>query len=809
MRSLGDEVGAILRGLRARPGFALAVVGALALGIGANAAIFSLMNALLLRPLPFPDSDRLVALWSAGPGRDREPFSIPDLVDVRERARAFEQVAAFGSWGANLTDGAVPERLQGLWSSPGFFGLLRVELALGRGPDPREERAGGTRVAVLGHGLWQRQFGGDPAVLGRTIHLNGEAFTVIGILPERFVLTGRTVDVIVPLVLDADPRRGNRVAAFVRPLARLRAGHTAAEAQAEATVIAEQLRIEHPDSNATRAAVTVTALRDEVVGRVRPMVLALQCAVSLVLLIGSVNLALVLLTRTLGRRGELAVRATLGASEGRLLRLVVGEGLLLAGAAGVVGLLLAPVFLQVLLAMGPPDLPRRAEIGIDPRVAGFALGLSLLAGLLTSLVSALAVRRGFPGGADASRRVTAGAGSVARRLLVAFEVGLSVVLLVGALLLVKSLARLHGVDPGFDPDRLLVARLTLPRDRYSSPAALAGFYDRFAPRLRSLPGVDAVAAASFVPLTEWRATVEIEAVSRPPADPRDRPTAHYRMVSPGYLAAMRIPLLRGRDFEATDAAGGAPVALLSRSLAAKLLGDEDPIGQAVAMDDAGNPLRKVLVVGVVGDVKDYGLEAATTDAVYVALPQIPPSVAVWLANNMLFVARTSADPDALAGSVRRELAGLDPEVPVTTRSMEEAFRRNLGPRRFNLFLVEVFALCALLLAASGTYAVNAQAVARRTRELGVRIALGARADQVLRMVIAQGLGPVMVGLVGGLLAAAGLLRFARGLLYDVSPHDPAAVAGGAVLLGAVALAAIFVPARRATRVHPAAALRSE
>jgi predicted permease len=488
---------------------------------------------------------------------------------------------------------------------------------------------------------------------------------------------------------------------------------------------------------------------------------------------------------------------------------VVGEGLLLAGAAGLVGLLAAPVFLQGLLAIGPPDLPRRAEIGIDPRVAGFAIGLSLLTGLLASLVSALAVRRGFPGGGDASRRIAAGAGGLARRLLVAFEVALSVVLLAGALLLMKSLVRLHAVDPGFDPDRLLIARLTLPRDRYRTPAALAGFYDRFAPRLRSLPGVDAVAAASFVPLTEWRATVEIEAAGRPPADPRDRPIAHYRMISPGYLAAMRIPLLRGRDFEPTDAEGGAPVALLSRSLAAKLLGSDDPVGQAVAMDDAGSPLRRVVVVGVVGDVKDYGLEAATTDAVYVALPQIPPSVAVWLANNMLFVARTSADPGPVAVSVRSELAGLDPEVPVVTRSMEEAFRRNLGPRRFNLFLVEAFALCALLLAASGTYAVSAQAVARRTRELGVRIALGARADQVLRMVLAQGLGPVASGLALGLLAAAGLLGFARGLLYEVSPRDPAALAGGAALLGAVALAAILVPARRATRVDPAAALRAE
>jgi putative ABC transport system permease protein len=784
----------------------------LGLAIGANTAIFSLVRGILLRPLPFAEPDRLVALWSTGRDRGRDPFAIPDYLDIQERTHALCAVGATGNWSANITTDGEPERRPALWSTPGTFALLGVRPILGRTPLAEEERGGGPRVVLLGHSLWRRRFGGDAAVLGRKIVLNGEPFTVVGVLPPDCIPGGREADLIAPIFIDQDNRRENRAAGFLRGLGRLAPGVTRSQAQAELDRIGRALAQEHPDTNAARPGISVTPLHDEVVGRVRAMVLVLQGAVGLVLAIACANLAHLTLARASTRGHELAIRSALGAERGRLARLLVGETLALAFAGGVLGLLLGRAGLALLLALGPQDLPRRDQLGIDGPIALFAAGLALLAGLLSGLAPVLRFAGSEPQEAlqGGGRAVTRHAGGGARRALVALEVGLSLVLLTGAGLLLRSFRRLEAVDPGFDPARLLTVRLSLPRARYGDPAALAAFFDWLAPRIRELPGARAAAAASVVPFMEWRASVEFAVEGRPGARAEERPSALYRMVSPGFLQALGVPLRRGRHFSDHDRAGAAPVAVVNETLARRFFADGDPVGAFLTIDDGGLPARKVEIVGVAGDVKHHGLDGPPTYDVYVPMAQIPPGVAIWLANNMSFVVRTAGEPMALADALRREVHAVDPEVPASgVRTMEDLMRGSLGARRLNLVLVEGFGLAALLLAAIGTYAVTAQAVAQRTQEMGVRVALGARRGQIMALVFGQGLRPVGVGLGLGLAASLAVLRLASSLFFGVSAHDPATLLAVVVLLTAVALAAIYAPARRATRVDPVIALRSE
>lgn len=800
----------VWRGLRGRPGFSAVVVATLALGIGANAALFSLVSGVLLRPLPYPEADRVMTFWSTGPERTREPFSLPDFLDLRERAQSFESIGAYGGWNANLTEDGEPERLQGLWTTPGTLGLVGVRPALGRIPLPEEEAAGGDAVVVVGHGLWQRRFAGEASALGRTLTLNGARFRLVGVLPADFVLTGRDVDVIAPLIVENDNRRSQRGAGFLRVLGRLRPGVTPERARAEIEGITHDLRAAYPDTNAAKTGVTLTPLREELVGKVRPTILALQGAVALVLAIACANLAHLLLARAVTRGPEMALRSALGASRARLARLLVGEALALAALGGVLGLLLARETLTLILLWGP-DLPRRSQVGIDLPVVFFALGLALLAGLASSLAPALRLARHEPQAAlKAGGRSLATSGGAARGLMVAVEVGLSLVLLAGAGLLIKSVLRLEAVDPGFVPERLLTVRLSLPRARYGDRTALTTFHDRLEPRLRQIPGVLSVGAASVIPLMDWRASVDFSVEGRPPATAESAPSALYRMVSPGFREAMGIPLLRGRDLTLADTSSGAPVLMINRALASRFFADQDPVGAFLSIDDGGLPARKVEIVGVVGDVKHYGLDSPGSYDVYVPMGQVPEAVAIWLANNMSWVVRTSGDPLLLASAVKREVRAVDADVPSSgVRSMEQALDTSLAPRRFNLFVVEVFALAALLLAAIGTYAVTAQAVAQRTREVGVRIALGARPGQILTLVLGQGLRPVGLGLFLGLLTSFTVLRLASGLMFGVSPTDPPTLLAVTALLAAVAAVAISAPARRAMRVDPVVALRAE
>jgi putative ABC transport system permease protein len=809
MDDLRRDLALGLRQLRRQPAFAAAAALTMALGIGANAAVFSLVRAVLLRPLPFAEPERLVTLHSTGPDRTRQPFSLPDFLDLREQNRTLLGLAGYGAWGANLTGGEA-ERLAGLWATPGLLRLLGVEPVLGRAPLPEEERAGGTRVVVLTHGLWQRRFGGDEAVLGTSVPLNGEPYTIVGVLPPGFVLPGREAELLVPLVVETDPRRELRRAGFLRVVARLGPGVGREQAQSELTAIAQRLQAAYPDSNATRTGVDVFAVHEEIVGNVRLMLAVVQGAVGLVLLVACANLASLLLARAASRQREMAVRVALGAGRGRLVRQLLTEGLLLSAIGGVLGLLLAQAAIQAFLALGPTDLPRAKGIRLDGGVVAFTAALTLLAGIGFSLVPAVQAARPDPQESlAAGGRGSAGQAmrTRARRALVLSEVALALVLLAGAGLLVKSFRRLQAVDPGYRTGQLLTLRLSLPKARYERRESLAQFHDRLAPRLQGLPGVRATAAASVAPLTPWRATINFTVEGQAPPAPENVPLANYRAVDEHYFAAMEIPVLRGRAFTAADTATTVPIALVNRTLAERYWPGADPVGERLTIDD--QPARRsVEVVGVVGDVKHYALDDAPSLDVYVPYVQAPQSVAVWLANSTSWVLRTEVDPRVLAPAVRREVGSVDPEVAATAiQSMDDALRGTVAPRRFNVLLLEAFALGALLLAGSGIYAVTAYLAAQRTRELGIRLALGARRGQILALVLVQGMVPVAGGLALGLAGALALARLVEGLLYGVPARDPATFTVAPLLLAAAAALACALPALRAARLDPVRALR--
>ncbi|HEY2797782.1 MAG TPA: ABC transporter permease [Thermoanaerobaculia bacterium] len=797
-----------LRGLRRRPGFAAAFVATLALGIGANTAIFTVVRAVLLRPLPFTGADRLVGVYSVEPGSDRQPFSIADFLDLRSGARSFEFLIAWGGWSANLTGVDEPVALKAQWTSAGFFGSLGVGAALGRTPSAEEERPGAARVALLGDGLWRSRFGADPAVLGRVLTLNGEPYTVIGVLPPTFPFFASGAELVSPLSLETDPRRARRASGFLRALGRLRPGVGMTEATAELDPIVARLRAAYPDTNAGKQGVHLEPLAELLVGNYRRMLLLLQAAVAIVLLIACTNLANLLLARTAARRPELALRAALGARRRDLLRQLLVETVTLAILGGALGLLVAVAGIRGLLALGPPP-PRAAEIGMDLPVLLFTVGLSLAAALGLGLAPAL---QGSGWGlADGLRGV--GRGSIggrrarARSVLVAAEVGLSLVLLVGAGLLLRTLHRLRATDPGFRADHLLTLQLSLPKGRYATPEAIARFADQASARLSELPGVAAVSAASINPLTQWRANIAFTIVGRADIEREKAPSANYRAIAPGYFRTLGVPLLSGRDVDAHDLAASTPVAVISRTLAQRHFPDRSPIGERLEIDD--QPWRTVEIVGVVGDVRSTGLDAEPTADVYVPYAQAPPDVSVWLANIFCLAVRTQGAPELLIPAVQREIRALDRDVATSAaRPMEDAFVTSLAERRFHTLLLEIFGAAALALALAGIYALTAFGVIERTREIGVRLSLGSTRGRILALIVRQALRPVAIGLAGGLAAALALSRLLSGLLVGVAPNDAATLCESALVLALAALAASLLPALRATRIDPVRALRA-
>ena len=793
-----------IRPLRRQPVFSACVVIVLALAIGANTAMFTLVHAVLLRRLPLADPDRLITFSIVRPGTDRQPLSIADVEDFSQSCRTLAGVASLFGWSANLTGAGDAERLSGMRVSADYFELTGTRVALGR-TIQRDDEA--NAVVLVSHGLWQRRFAASADVIGRTLVLNGDAFTVIGVLRPDFVSLVRDADVVAPYAPASDPRRSNRAQGFLRVIARLKPGVTGTQAAADLATAGRRLREMYPDSHGTDTSIRVASLHQEVSGRAAAMLWMLLAAVALVLLVACANLANLFMVRGAARRRELALRAALGASGRRIVVHVLSEAAILGVIGGGLGLLAAGSLVQMLLAIGPADLPRAAEIRVDARAAIFTLAISLGASLLVGLVPALQLWRGDVRMALAGGDRGSSAGGRVRAALVFAEVALTTVLLMTAVLLARSFARVTAVDPGFRGDHVLTVRLSLPRARYASRAAIETFHDQVQPRLASLPGIRAVAAANVVPMNGYLATTAffVDGVVA-----RDAPEAHYRMISADYFRALGVPLRRGRVFTAADRHESKPVAIVNDTLARQYFAGRDPIGRRLRLDDGEKAPREVEVVGVVGDVRHFGLEKEAVIEVYVPIAQVPDPTTIWLANNMYWVVQTEGEPLAAANAVRHEIAAVDPAVPASfVRSMDQWMGGILAPRRFNLLLVTAFAAAALLLAAVGVYAVSAAAVAARTREIGIRTALGASRRAVIALVLRGGLAPVAAGLAAGTFAALISAEALSGMLFGVRPADPLSLALGVVTLGAAAIAATLAPALRAARVDPIVALRVE
>jgi predicted permease len=802
------------RVLLKNPGFTLVAILTLGLGIGFNTAIFSIVNAVLLRQLPFRNPEQLVWIWATRIDRDKAFFSIPNFKDFRDQNQTLEQMAAYANWGANLTDGGEPERLQGARVTANAFEMLGMGAAVGRTLLIDDEKAEGQRSLVMTYGLWQRRFGADRSVVGRKLTLNGDAYTVVGVLPQSFMLPGTEAEIFIPLALDSDPRRTERGSNFLRAFARLKPGVTREQAQADLATISERLKQQYPDDNAKMTAPKAFSLRDEIVGSYQAALLLLLGAVGLVLLIACSNLANLLLAKASARRKEVAIRMALGASRGRLIRQLLTESVVLALFGGSLGLFLALWGIDLLVALSPVDLPRAQEIAIDQRVLAFTAGLSLLAGLGFGLTPALQASRlnlneefkgesrGASGGVRRNRT---------RNLLVVFELAISLVLLVGAGLLVKSFMRLQQVSPGFEPSNMLLVRLSLPQSSYSTPQSVAAFYQKLAPRIEGLPGVQGVGLANVLPLSASNTRTDFSIVGRPPLSPSEMPGAQNRWVSPGYFQTMRVPLLAGREFTEQDGTDSPGVVVIDEALAHRFFKpDESPIGFHLRIDDGAGEPREVEIVGVSGDVKHFGLDDEPTPTLYAPVYQVPKGSVSFLISNMSLVVRSSTDPMAQAAAVRREVQAIDKDVPASsTKTMEQFLSASVAPRRFSVLLLGIFAGTALLLAAIGIYAVISYLVTQRTHEIGIRMALGAGRRDILTLVVGQGMTLALVGIGIGLVAAFMLTRVMSSLLFNVSATDPTIFAAVSIVLALVALLAIYIPARRAMRVDPMEALRYE
>ncbi|HET7457335.1 MAG TPA: ABC transporter permease [Gemmatimonadaceae bacterium] len=798
MDSLLQDLRFAVRGLLRRPGFTAAVVATLALGIGANAAIFSVVNAVLLRPLPYADPDRLVMVWGRYPDFGRTGTSLPDFIDWRAGATTFQQMAALHDVVFNLTGDGEPEQVKGYRVTANFFPTLGVSPALGRAFRAEEERVGGDDdVVILSHGLWQRRFGGRRDVVGRTVQLSGRPFTVIGVAPADFRFRGDAA-LWAPMRADTTmPRRSEYLDVF----GRLKPGVTVRQAQGEMNGVLRRLGEQYPETN-SRLTPEVISMKEDFVGKVRPALIVFSGAVGLVLLIACANVANLLLARAAAREREVAVRVALGAGGGRLVRQLLTESVVVALLGAAVGLVLAVWGVSALRAGSAELLPRLGEVRVDLPVVGLALVLAVVTGLLFGIAPALRLAHGdvHESLKDGARGAAGGAVTRLRNALVLGEVAVAVVLLVGAGLLVRSFERLNRVDPGFDARHLLTYGVVLPRAKYADVKTTPAVYERLLERTRAIPGVQGVAVSNDLPMQgAGYVTFSVDGRESKPGEDV-QPFA----VSPDYFKVLGVPLRSGRVFTTGDVDGAPLVAVVNQEMVRKVFDGRDPIGRRITFGDpADTASRWYTVVGVVGDVAQEGLTAKPYAQMYRPLAQVP-SRNVWVAM------RTAGDPMAAAPAARQALKSIDAELPLNDlQTMDQRIARDIAQPRVSVALLGVFSGIALLLAAVGIYGVVSYTVAQRTREIGIRMALGARPEGVLGLVVRQGLAPVVAGVVVGLAGALAATRLMHSLLYGVSATDPLTFAVVAVFLTVVALAATFIPARRATRVNPVLALRSE
>lgn len=813
MEGLLRDIRYSVRSLRKRPAFSLLVVLVLAVAIAANSSIFSIVNAVILKPLSFKEPDQLVWIWAKRKTVSRAFFSIPNFIDTRDQNETLAEVAPFAIWPANLTGQGDAERLQGLRISANAMQMLGVEAAAGRMLVPDDDNPNNTRVVVLSYGLWQRRFGGTSDVVGKPLTLNNDSYTIIGVLPPRFVIPNAETEIMVPLRMDQDPRRTERGSNFLRLVARLKPGVTAAQAEADLGAISNRLRDLYPDENGNIASPRVLMLQDEVVGGYREGLWLILAAVIVVLLIACANLASFQLARAALRHKEMAIRSALGAKRKVLMRQVLTESMLLAILGGGLGLLLSFWAKDLLLAVSPADFPRASAVSIDGRVLLFSLLVTLFAGFALGLAPAIQHTRSDLNSElkEGGREALGQTRNRVRSLFIVSEIALSLVLLVAAGLLLKSFGRLRGVNPGFDASHVLAVRLSLPAARYSNAASVKTFYDKIKTRIVGTPGVEGVSAASALPLSGLIARTTFTIAGRAPVNPSETPFAQHRWVGPGYFETMKISIVRGRDITDSDNDRVAGVIIIDQALQRQYFGAADPLGAHVLINMGdGNPARDYEVVGVVADVKHMGLIDEPMPTLYGPIPQAPKSAVPFMANNLSLVVRTGIEPEVLASTVREELRKIDVDVATAgVRPMGQLFAASVAARRFNMQLLGVFAATALLLAAAGLYAVIAYLVSQRTREIGIRLALGATPRHILRLMMGQGMKLTLIGVAIGFVGAIAVTRLMRNLLFSVAPTDLMTFGISSVVLIVVALLACFIPARRATKVDPLVALRYE
>jgi putative ABC transport system permease protein len=799
------------RMLMKRPGFTAVAVVALALGIGANTAIFSVVNGVLLRPLPFKEPGRLVAVWetNAQTGTEvnnRNEVALPNFLDWREQNRVFEQLAALTYASVNLTGTAEPERIQSAVVTTNMFQTLGVEPAQGRAFLPEEENVKSQRAVVISHGLWQRRFGSDPGLVGRTLTLNGNPTTVVGIMPQGFQLqfpVSMAVDMWLPMRIDqaAAPDRNYH---YLYVLGRMKPGVTVEQAQSGMSAIMGQLQQQYPETNAAKGA-NVIPLHKQLVGDVEPYLYVLFGAVGFVLLIACANVANLLLARTSARQKEVAIRTALGASRLRLVRQLLTESIMLAVMGGGLGLLIAYWGIDLLIALSPSDVPRLGEIGLHGPVFAWTLLVSLLTGMLFGLAPALQASKPDLNEAlkESGGRGTGGLKtSRLRSLLVVSEVALALVLLISAGLMIRSLLALQRTNPGFETKNLLTMNISLPRQKYRESKQSILFFDQLIERIRGVPGVQAVGGCDPLPLSGSDGTTGFVVEGGPSLALAERPEVGSRTVTPDYFRAMGIPLVKGRALTEADREDRPRALLINEALARKYFPGEDVIGKRLGF---GEPEKQVWweVVGVVGNVRHKRLDREAKPEVYFPYQQQPH-------NFLSLVVRTAQDPAAMAGAVRSQVLSLDPDQPVfDIKTMDERLSNTVSQSRFITLLLAAFSGLALCLSAVGVYGVMAYTVAQRTHEIGIRVALGAQSGDVLRLVLAQGMKLTLIGVGLGLGAALLLTRVMASLLYGVTATDPLTFIAVAALLSAVALLACFIPARRALKVDPIVALRYE
>lgn len=790
-----------IRGLVKRPGFTAIALLALALGIGANTAIFSLVNAVVLRPLPFPDSDRLV--WVFGNvrnGSGRASVAPGDYIDYRNQNKTFEQFAASGTLPlpATLTGSGEPERLRASRVTGNYFQTFGVAPFLGRGFSLENEKSGSDQVTVLSYALWQRRFAGDPAIVNKTIVLNGKACEVIGVMGES-VSFPQTADLWIPMNFDADEELKQRFAHFLRPIGRLKQGVSLAQAQADTDLIAAQIERQFPESN-TGWNLRLVSLREQLVGSSRTTVFILFGAVAFVLLIACANVANLLLVRAAARQREIALRTALGASRLRIMRQMLTESLLLAICGGALGALLAAWGVNLLVKLSENSIPPTVQVTIDPTVLGFTLLISVVTGVLFGLAPAF--RTAKVNLIDSLKEGSRGEGQSVlrtrtRSALVILESAVAVVLLIGAGLLIRSLVALQNVNPGFDANNILTMRIDLPRQKYNSPERAGNFFKELETRVSGLPGVEAAGMVTELPLSGQLNDIPFTVEGRPPVAPDQQFSADFRRVNQNYFSAMRMPLLRGRNFTEQEVAQGDKLVIVSQQLVAGVFPNEEALGKRIITFN-NEPFE---IVGVVGDLLHQSLGGQPFPAMYFPTRKT---------GGTNLVVRTTGDPLSLVGAVRNEVRAMDPDQPIAAvRPMTEWVDSSVAAPRYRTTLFGLFAALAMILAATGIYGVMSYSVAQRTHEIGVRMALGARRGHVLRLVVGQGMLLTLIGVVIGLAAAFGLTRVMASLLFGVTARDPITFGAVAALLITVAFIACVVPARRATKVDPLVALRYE